>query len=165
MAQARCEAFFTKMGIADTVTGRFDLLALHMFLLSHRLSSETEAEARDLSQAVFDHFTADVDRALREIGIGDTSVPKRKKKLIAGFYGQIADFDESLSRASSKDLTERVKARFHDGRDEAGAAMLANYMIEAARLLGRQTYGAIASGRIEWPEVEDTFKSVPSGNV
>ncbi|MEZ5800397.1 MAG: ubiquinol-cytochrome C chaperone family protein [Nitratireductor sp.] len=82
MAQARNGTFYTRYGFEDTVTGRFDMLALHMFLLSHRLANADDPVSAELGQQVFDIFTADTDRALREIGIGDTSVPKRKKAMI-----------------------------------------------------------------------------------
>ena len=40
VAQARDERFFTDFGIEDTVMGRFDVLALHVFLFSRRMKQE-----------------------------------------------------------------------------------------------------------------------------
>ena len=81
MAQSREPWFFAKLNVPDTVMGRFDMLALHVYMLARRLARETDETSRVLNQQVFDIFVADLDRALRELGIGDTSVPKRKKKI------------------------------------------------------------------------------------
>jgi cytochrome b pre-mRNA-processing protein 3 len=41
---------------------------------------------------VFRHF----DRTLREMGVGDTTVPKRMKKLAEAFLGRSGAYDEAL---------------------------------------------------------------------
>ena len=92
VTQARKPVFYLSRDFPDTVTGRFDVLALHMFLFSRRLSAEGDPRAPSLSQDVFDAFTGGLDDALRSLGIGDTSVPKRKQAMVRGFYGQIDEF-------------------------------------------------------------------------
>ena len=70
--QSREPGFFTSWGIPDTPNGRFEVLALHVFLVMHRMRDDVDCAklARSLSaQAVLD-----IDRNLREMGIGDLSV-------------------------------------------------------------------------------------------
>src|SRR3954452_9377438 len=75
VAQAREPLFYRSMGVPDTVNGRFDLLLLHMWMVLHRLRQLDGGAG--LCQALFDHFCADMDANLREMGVGDLAVPKR----------------------------------------------------------------------------------------
>jgi cytochrome b pre-mRNA-processing protein 3 len=51
-AQARMPAFFAGLGVPDTVDGRFDVLALHAWMVIDRVRSEPGGDA--IAQAVFD---------------------------------------------------------------------------------------------------------------
>ncbi|MCB1386880.1 MAG: ubiquinol-cytochrome C chaperone [Nitratireductor sp.] len=150
MSQAREPAFYERYGFADTVTGRFDCLALHLFLLSRRLVRADTQPARSLNQEVFDRFIDDIDRALRELGVGDTSVPKRKKKLVRGFYGMVADFSAPMDGNDRTALLRAVANRFECG--EPAAELLADYVLSAARHLDWIDGERLLSGTIDWPQ-------------
>lgn len=156
MAQSREPVFYLDYGVPDTVTGRFDMLCLHLFLLSNRLAREADPAARGLSQQVFDRFSEDVDRALREIGIGDTSVPKRKKRLIHGFYGQIEDFGQALDAGDADTLTLKAGQRFARPDGSVQAGRLARYMIASRDALRAVPLDDIAAARLNWPQPEVT---------
>lgn len=151
MAQSRNSAFYTNFGIADTVTGRFDVLSLHMVLLARRLAGERDALAQDLSQAVFDAFTANLDDGLRAIGIGDNSVPKRKKALVHGYYAQIEAFAAALATENADLLAKRAAERFFSGKDGPDAVKMARYMQAAAKRLDAQPLAAFLTGVLEFP--------------
>ena len=154
MAQARNAVFFTEMGLPDTVMGRFDALALHVYLFTRRLAADNTSTSSSLSQEVFDLFVADLDRALRDLGVGDTTVPKRKKKMVRSFYGQIEDFDKPLQDGDITVLTERVEARYLK-ENPGSAKKLAQYMIDAAGKLADQSSEKLLSGLLEWPELSE----------
>ena len=71
----------------DTLDGRFDLIALHAFLLIHRLQAYAEPGPA-LAQAVFDAMFSDMDHNLREIGVSDLSVGKRMRAMWEAFHGR-----------------------------------------------------------------------------
>ena len=151
VARARDPLFFTEFGLQDTVMGRFELLALHVFLFSRRMKQEGHKTALALSQEVFDLFVSDVERALRELGIGDTSVPKRKKKMIRSFYGQIDDFDVPLSNDEPDLLAERINLRFFEGKDEENSRLLAEYVTDLSQKLADEAFERLVSGNLDWP--------------
>jgi cytochrome b pre-mRNA-processing protein 3 len=151
VAQARLPAFYRDFGIPDNVTGRFDMLALHLFLFSHRLSREADAVARQLSQDVFDEFTRELDDALRALGIGDTSVPKRKQAMVKGFYAQIDEFAPAIDAGDWNLLAERLSGRFFGGGAKAEASLLAAYCRSACETLGRSGLSELLAGRLSWP--------------
>lgn len=158
--QARRPVFFRDLGFPDTVTGRFDCLALHVYLFSRRLVTDSHPLAASLNQEVFDHFVRDTDRALRELGVGDTSVAKRNKKLLRGFYAMVDEFGGPLDQHDSGRLTEKAAARFGPAGGETSdpadggldATAIAHYMIACDNHLRAQAIEAILSARLEWPQ-------------
>lgn len=144
VTQARHPHFFTAMQMPDTPTGRFEMLCLHMFLLSHRLSGEADERALPLSQEVFDIFATELDRALREMGIGDTSIPKRKKRMITAFYAQIDQLADLLDAGDCAGLAQKLLARAPDAPgDESAAMALGGYLVAARGLLAEQGFEEI----------------------
>ncbi len=75
--------------------GRYEMLSLHVFLFMRRIKGRTPA-LKSIGQEVTDEFFRDVDHSLRELGIGDSGVPKRMKKLARMFYGRIESYDKAL---------------------------------------------------------------------
>src|SRR6185436_17545073 len=86
VAQSRQPVFYAQWGVPDTVTGRFDMLSLHIGLEFRRLGGGGKP-ASDFAQALFDLFFKDMDRQLREMGAGDLSVPKKIHNMGNLFYG------------------------------------------------------------------------------
>lgn len=150
MAQARSDFLFRDFGIPDTVMGRFDALAMHVYLVARRLRSESGNVFETLNQDVFDLFVADVERALRQLGIGDTTVPKRKKKMIRSFYGQIEDFDGHISDKEAEKLENAVKRRYLDEVEAGDSKALANYMLGLEEKLAAQSASDLLKGKISF---------------
>jgi len=134
MAQAREPAFYAELEVPDTFDGRFDLLVLHAFLLLRRLKQEG-GEAARLSQAFFDLMFTDMDRTLREIGVGDQSVGKRVKQMLQAFYGRMRAYDEALAAPAHLSVTlQRNVYRDAAVTSESLARLAAYVEAEAARL-------------------------------
>jgi cytochrome b pre-mRNA-processing protein 3 len=93
--RAREPLFYTGWGVPDSFDGRFELLALHAFLVLHRLRGEGETADR-FAQALFDTLFADMDRGLREMGVGDLGVGRYVKDMAKAFYGRIAAYEKGL---------------------------------------------------------------------
>jgi cytochrome b pre-mRNA-processing protein 3 len=126
------------------------MIALHMFLVLHRLKQEGEQGA-DLAQDLFDLMFQDMDRNLRELGTGDLAVGKRIKTLAKGLYGRIAAYEGGLAgHAESGDL-EQALARNVFGSDQAASEALkelASYLRRAVKGLAGQPYRDIAAGKV-----------------
>ncbi|MGQ4272583.1 ubiquinol-cytochrome C chaperone family protein [Terrihabitans sp. B22-R8] len=141
VAQARQPVLYTDFGVPDTLEGRYEMLVLHLFLYLHRLKSEpTEIRAR--GQAVFDMMFKDMDRSLREMGVGDLTVPKKIKAMASAFYGRTAAYDEALAGGGGT-LPEALVRNI--GVTDAGGAAMADYVRACVDHLAAQT-GAELSG-------------------
>lgn len=98
VTQARQPGFYRDLGVPDTVDGRFDAIVLHVVLIMRRLRREGAAGA-ELEQALFDVMMEDMDRSLREMGVGDLAVGRRIKTMARAFYGRFAAYEKALTAA------------------------------------------------------------------
>ena len=110
-----------------------------------------------LSQEVFDVFVRDLERGLREIGFGDTSVHKRKKKLVHSYYGLIDEFDPVLTSRNLVRLSQNVATRFltdlHEPQLTNCAMLMGKYILAAGKSLRAQSDEAMLSGKFNWPQI------------
>ena len=114
-ARSRDPQLYLRLGVPDTLDGRFEALILHMVPLTVRLRDGGE-QARAFSQELFDVFLHDMDAGLREAGVGDISVPKRLKKMTRVWYGRL----EALTEARGEGGEAIVKTLTRNLYPEAG---------------------------------------------
>lgn len=156
VAQARAPAFYGDYGVPDTVEGRFDMVLMHVYLVWRRLA-QAEGVAREMAQQVFDLFFQDMDESMRELGVGDLSVPRKVRAMGEAFYGRSAVYDAALTKADDADLAAAIKRNVFSDADgmDAVAGRLARYLRSADRALGGQAAEAIAAGEIHFPQPEE----------
>src|SRR5690606_22498761 len=127
VAQSRQPRFYADWQVPDTVTGRFDMISLHMALLFRRLRGEKDGR-KEFSQAVFDVFFKDMDRSLREMGVTDLGVPKKVEKMGSLFYGLLGAVSEVLDRNDEAGLVAVLERNVYAGTPYPGANALAAYL-------------------------------------
>ena len=148
VAQSRQPVFYAEWLVPDTVTGRFDMISLHMALLFRRLRSESGPQ-KEFSQAVFDLFFKDMDRSLREMGVGDLGVPKKIQKMGNIFYGLMTNLNEAMDRADRAEVEAVIRRNLFDDADTTAPAQIAAYLVEEAARLERQPTAAILGGKLD----------------
>lgn len=145
VAQARLPAFYERHDVPDTVNGRFDMVLLHLWLVLRRLGSAEGAA--ELSQGLFDHFCSDMDDNLRELGVGDLSVPKKMRGFAEAFYGRTAAYDAALA-AGGPALEQALARNVLLTADATRAAPLAAYVRAATEHLASVSDQKLKAG--EW---------------
>ncbi|MCB1680664.1 MAG: hypothetical protein H6858_00265 [Rhodospirillales bacterium] len=85
--QSRLPDFFLRYEVPDTLDGRFDILMIHLYILFYRLRSHSRY--KDLSQYIFDRTFKDMEKGLREAGVGDVGIPKKMKTMMQAFNGRM----------------------------------------------------------------------------
>jgi cytochrome b pre-mRNA-processing protein 3 len=148
VAQSRQARFYAEWGVPDTVTGRFDMISLHLVLLFRRLKSESAA-AKAFSQAVFDLFFKDMDRSLREMGAGDLAVPKKIRNMGNVFYGLLATLDTALSTGEPEPVEAVLRRNIYAEIEILSVRPLTDYVIAEARRLAEQQADRIIAGHLE----------------
>ncbi len=154
VAAARDPAFYRDWGVADSIEGRYEMIVLHLVLLLRRLRLEGGGPAAPktgaLAQAVMDFMAADLDRSMRELGIGDLSVGRYMKRLGEGLYGRAATYDAALDAHDSAALSDALVRNVYAGRDPGGRnlAMIAAYALSQPSFLAGQPIADIMLGRV-----------------
>ncbi len=148
VAAARHAQFYEKMGVADTIDGRFEMIVLHLFLMLNRLKGES---VEDVRQRLTDAFFADMDRSLRELGVSDATIGKRVRKLAESYYGRVTAYDNALL-AGPGVLEETVNRNIYpDGAPEVAKEAMVNYIAAAAELLGTIPLEQILRSELKFP--------------
>lgn len=150
VSAARRPVFFVEFEIPDTFDGRYEMVALHAYLLLRRLKRDHGATA-GVAQALFDLMFADFDQVLRETGVGDLGVGRKVKQMATGFYGRIAAYDsgidgEALEAALRRNAYGTVTAA------DRSVARLAAYLHQADRDLAGQATSSLLAGRVSFPD-------------
>lgn len=146
--QARQVVFYEDLGVPDTVDGRFDMIALHVFLILRRLKQDNE-RSQATAQALFDTMFTDMDRGLRELGAGDLGVGRRVKVMATAFYGRVAAYDQGLV-FDDDSLSEAILRNIFrgDAQNRDQAALIASYVRAQAGALARQPMEALLDGQV-----------------
>ena len=157
VAQARQPAFYAGHGVPDTPDGRFEMLALHLFLVLHRLKREQgDPAAAMLAQELTDRMMADMDANLREMGAGDLGIGRQVKRLASGLYGRIAAYEAGLDRGEAA-LRRTVRdvvfaaAAPTDGQ----VVRMTRYIVAGRDRLASRPAAELTRGMIEFPAPED----------
>jgi len=155
VTQARAPVFYRELGVPDTLDGRFEMISLHVFLLLHRLKTET-GERTELGQNVFDAMFSDMDRGLREMGSGDLGVAPRVKKMARAFYGRVAAYEAGMAPDREPGTLRAAIRRNVYGTVGAPrtehVAVLRDYMLRVAEHLGAQRMDSLSQGRVDFGE-------------
>jgi len=135
-AAARDPVLYLRFDVPDTAEGRFESLALHMVLVLRRFR-RLSPPAQEIAEGLVDSFFRQLDASLREMGVGDMSVPKRINKLAAGFYDRAAAYDAALDARDPAALAKIFGRNFAGSADAASA--LARYVQAADEALGQDS--------------------------
>ena len=145
VAAARQPYFYTDLEVPDTVDGRFDMIVLHEFLVLDRLKKDTPA----LCQEITDLFFDDMDRSLREMGVGDLSVGKKVRKMAEAFHGRLNAYALGMEQGDQT-LIEALQRNVYGGKASASAKNLAKWVKEAKASLASQTTADIATAKVKF---------------
>ena len=134
--------FYTDWQVPDTLDGRFDIIVLHMFLVLSAVEKNAE-----FCRALSELFFADMDRSLREMGVGDTGVGIRVKNMAQAFYGRLKAYGKQAigDETALAEALRRNVWRDQPVADEAVTA-LAAYMRRNYQSLRAQPVRSLLRG-------------------
>ncbi len=149
VAAARQPRFYSQWGVPDSVDGRFDMIVLHMFLVLDRLGSDEPATER-FRQSLTDGFFLDMDRSLREMGVGDLGVGKKVRRMAESYYGRLAAYASAMTGEQPM-LAAALARNVFAGVEQVGAVPLADWTRTAKSDLAGQDKAAIMAGIVRFP--------------
>lgn len=154
VAQSRQPVFYADLGVPDSVDGRFDMILLHSFIVMRRLGREGKA-GRSLSQTVYDVMFVDMDRAVREMGIGDLSVKKHVRRMMKAFNGRVAAYESGLNDPAK--LHEALRRNLYGTvKDDVPADILnsmADYAVSNVQRIDSTDLALLMGGQVNWADL------------
>ena len=155
VAASRQPRLYADLAVPDTFEGRFESLTLHAVLVLRRLQAGPPP-GPDMAQHLVDTVFKHLDRTLREMGVGDTTVPKRMKTLAEAFLGRSAAYQEALKSGTlAMALARNIYLGGQDGE------RLARYVEASVERLDAETLQGFIEGRVPFADVPSETATAP----
>jgi cytochrome b pre-mRNA-processing protein 3 len=140
---ARTPRWYAELGLADTVPGRFDAVALVLSLVLLRMEREPDLASKSI--LLTELFVTDMDAQLRETGLGDVVVGKHVSKLMGALGGRMDAMRAALAGIEPMQPALERNMTLTDGGNAAG---LAAEIRALADLLDTCDAAGLLAGRI-----------------
>lgn len=139
--------WYLEGGVADTIDGRFDMIAAVLSMLLLRL--EGDAQGAPLAAALAERFVDDMDGQLRQIGIGDVVVGKHIGKMMGMLGGRLGAYRDGLAAGPEAFEAALVRNLYRGQAPEAAALTHVRDRLTAfRRALDDVGYEDIDAGRL-----------------
>lgn len=151
--QARLPVFYDEYNVPDSIDGRFEMISLHVGLFIRALNKMNELKQ---AQALFDVMFVIMDKSIREIGVGDLSVPKHMKRMMKGFKGRSLNYYDALDSDDMKALQEAVKRNIFGTVEKTSPSdikKIAEYIHKTADVMSNLDYDEIIEFKFPLVEV------------
>jgi cytochrome b pre-mRNA-processing protein 3 len=146
--KARDPVFYVQLGVPDTLDGRFDLIVIHVMLVLRALRRDS-VQGPAVGQEIFGKMIQDMDRGLREMGVGDMGVGRQVKKMAKAFYGRAALVEEGLNGDNARLEAVLAETVFRNASPAPGVTIMANYLRRVAAHVEQQPAAPVAAGTID----------------
>ena len=153
-AQARRPEFYLSCGVPDSVDGRFEMIAIHAFLLFRRLKGQGE-KAAAVAQEVYDVMFGDFDASVRELGAQDLGVGRRIKFMTEAMNGRFAAYDAGLAGGPTE-LELALKRNLYGTTEPHDDALkrMAEYVRQADADLAAHPVDQLMRGVVQFPTLD-----------
>lgn len=156
VAQARSPHFYMNNNVTDDVDGRFDMISVHIFLALDRMRKDSELA--ELSQKLVNLVISDMDRSLREMGVGDLGVGRRVQNMGKALYGRLEMYDYAIVDEEPINALAAVLMRnLYRSEEEVSesAIRVASYILAQRDHLSKVDSNRIINGNIDFAKVEE----------
>ncbi len=156
IAKARQPHWYLAGGVADTIDGRFEMVAAMLSLVYMRLEEAGNGIAEDGQNArnglsyLTELFVEDMEGQFREIGIGDVLVGKHMGRVTSAFGGRLGAYRHGLNEPSA--LAPALVRNMYRGDPPPAEALahVQNAIRDASGALDKQEVDEILAGELRW---------------
>ncbi len=148
VAKARDPVFYAGLAVPDTVNGRFDMVVIHAMLVLRRLRGEG-VHADVTGKALLELLFSDMDRSLREMGVGDMGLKHHIKRMAKAMFGRAQAYEAGLDGEASA-LIEALKDNLyrHTQANADQITRMADYLRRAAHHVAGESVAEIIAGNV-----------------
>ena len=90
---SRTPYLYTTLAIDDTTDGRFDSVILHIYPLLEWMQNNGK---QDMATEMLNIMINDMDRSLRQSGVGDPSIARKMRKIGEAYMGRIDSYKKAF---------------------------------------------------------------------
>lgn len=151
VARARREKLYAELGVPDTPDGRFEMLGIEIAVLMRRLRN-LGAEGSELTRSLLEVLVEDLDRNLRELGVGDLSVGRYVKRMVGSLLLRAEELERALDRHDEAALCALVRRTVWPSLPQPPEHLtraLAAEILAAAELWRAVPDAALRTGRVD----------------
>jgi len=154
VAQSRNPGFYIRCSVPDTLSGRFDMLVIHMFVVLQILKLGGR-EGQLLAQEIVEAFIREMDTMVRDLGVSDRNVPKEVRKIAQLFYGQLLAYSTALQRNDTRLASEVWKSfQSSEGGEQAVASeSISVYIQQSIKSIQEMPLNMLLLGNIRFPDI------------
>lgn len=134
VAAARTPEYYSVFRVPDTPEGRFEMVALMLFLVLERVR-RAPGESEILVQGTIEAFVTDMDDCLREMGVGDLTVPKKVRRAAAAFYERAGAYRAAMASGRDADLAAALEGFVWSSGGDGNSLRLAGRVGDLCRRL------------------------------
>lgn len=149
---ARRAPFYASHGVPDTPDGRFAMVVVHTYLVLERLRQEG-TPGQSLSRALIEAFVTDMDDCMREMGVGDLTVPRKVKKAAGALYDCAEAFRAASTAGDETALADALHRNLLPSEPLAVASGIATFMRKAAAQLEHTPNSDLLGGRVVFADI------------
>lgn len=148
---ARRPGLYLTLGVPDTPWGRIESVMLHALLAVRRLSG---TPSQSMGHGLVDQMFAEFDRGLRQVGVGDLSVPKKMQGLGGDWLGRVEAYGPPLDAGDTAALAAALARNVIGAPDapEHGLA-LARHVLACEAALKLRSDADVVAGRFDLPAI------------
>ena len=155
VAAARNPGFYGPGRGSDTPEGRFEFVALHLFLVAERIKG-VAPDGAAVAQSMIEAFVTDMDDCMREMGVGDLTVAKRVQRADATFYERGGTYSAALAsqpNAAGDPLIDVARdALLRPNAEPSFAGALAEYIRASAANLAH--VNPLSADRLKFADIQ-----------
>lgn len=153
VAQARQPAFYAVTGVPDTANGRYEMVVLHLAAVLEALRRH-EGGGGPLGRALTEAFVTDMDDSMREMAVGDMSVPRKVKKVAAGLRERTLAYRAAAEQGETGFATALAEF-FEVQPTDPLAVNLSRYALGMwSQLAETPAQSDVRQGRVSFPDAE-----------
>ncbi len=152
IAQSRNPIFYTQMGVPDDLSGRYNMIVLHLAILFTSIKRHDGADARELRQHIFVKFIGEMEAMVRDFGIDDERIPHEIRNIVGLCSQQIGGYDIAAMNGQEA-LAAEICANF-DATHEShriDTDTLAEYVLISIGNMQKLPLASIEKGHVEFP--------------
>ena len=110
--QSNKDFFFNKIKVNPDFETRIEVFQLNLIMILWFF--DFKKFNKKLVKGLVDFYINDLESAIREMGVSDTSIGRKTRTLVENFYGRLYSYSESFNSAliDNLELTKKLKKNF-----------------------------------------------------